>query len=447
MLFTRTMAKRNILQVITNGIWMIDESFVGAYAPIIDQLIKGTHKDVDAIQQPAFYSVAPDGEVAYSKSDSAFNSAKPLSTAIISMVGPIMKYDNCLDAGTITYGQIIKSAIDNPNIGSIVLVSDSPGGEVAGTEDFAKLIAESTKPIIGYVDDLAASAAYWALSGTKEIYANGKTARIGSIGTMLSFADAQGAYEKLGYKFHEIYAPASVDKNKDYAEARKGNYDAVKKTLASINDVFISSVIAGRGDKLNQKETLTGKVFMAEDAVKVGLIDGIKSLEEVIARAQELAGESAPPSVSKNQINSHMKIKATWLALLAALTPTFAGVKAGDQFTEEMGEQMNAKLEKLAETEAALETAKTALDAANASKVQAESALATANDALKTAKDEATRIQAEFEAFKKSNPGATETIKGKGSEIIESSNDWEKTLAELPHNKAIDEHPLLGTKK
>jgi protease-4 len=442
------MRKKNILLAITNGFWLIDEASIASYSPLISNLIKGEQSGLLSEEpQPCFYSVSADGAVLFTAADSAFTNAPVKSTAVLNIVGPIMKYDNCGDAGTATYGAILKNAIANPNIGSIVIKIDSPGGEVSGTEDFAKIIASSHKPIVAVAEDLMASAAYWFGSQAKELYASSLTTRIGSIGTMLSFADVQPYFEKQGVVFHEVYAPDSKDKNKDFAELRAGNYAKIKETLGAINDVFKSNVISGRGKKLNEKETLTGKVFMAEDAIKVGLIDGIKSMDDAIARAQELANTTENKNQTINNSNQlQMKLKSSLGAMVALLAASFAGFKAEEtELSDEHLDKVNAELETMAALKTELETAK-----ADALKVAAD--LATATASVQTLTAEKAGLQKEKETaetaladLKAANPGLTPAVKTV-SEAVETETEWEKVAATLEHNKAVDSNPLFAKK-
>lgn len=212
--------------------------------------------------------------------------APPGSIAVIGISGPLQKADQfCGPVGMANIGESIKQADGNPNIDGIILQIDSPGGTVDGTETLGQIISNTKKPIVAFVDGLAASAAYWLASSTDEIIACGKTTQIGSIGTAMRFADLQPRLEKEGVKFHEIYATLSADKNKDFREARGGNYTTlINETLDPMNDVFLNTVKKNRAGKLDLKKenVLTGKVYLASAAKDNGLIDAIGSMDTAI---------------------------------------------------------------------------------------------------------------------------------------------------------------------
>lgn len=406
------MSKSNLLLQITNGLWLIEPSAISSFKPILKEVFE---RDVELLSRsaksPALMIFNADGSIdlAPETSMGSTNGATG-SVAIISINGVIMKYDNCGDAGTQSIGALVQKLDANPSICAIVFKMDSPGGSVAGTEDFAKIIANCKVPTIAYCDGLIASAAYWFASQCDEIYCSNETDQIGSIGTMCSFEDVRPQFEAEGVVFHEIYADASVDKNQDFLQARKKNYDLIKSRLNAINDVFIANVKNGRGDKLNAEETLTGKVFPSKDAIAVGLVDGMKSFDEVIIRATELSKEQ---SNNLQITKTTMKLKSTFTAIAAFLTAGFTGFKAEDNITEEHLEKINSELATLAEIKSAKETVETALVAANAS--------------VATITAERDNALAEFETFKKGNPGTANTLKPGADDLGEKKEGFQKT--------------------
>ena len=148
------------------------------------------------------------------------------------------------------------------------------------------------KPVISSAD-LSASAAYWIASASDHIMANNNiSAEFGSIGVMMSFADVQPYYEKQGVKFHTIYAPESNYKNRPFEKALKGDYDEIKQEeLSPLAIKFQNAVKANRGDKLKEETAgiLNGKMFYAEQAKEVGLIDSIGSLDEAVQMAADMS--------------------------------------------------------------------------------------------------------------------------------------------------------------
>ncbi len=212
---------------------------------------------------------------------------------VLPVNGPLMKYENCGSPGTSNMLASFNQAVADPNISSIVLQIDSPGGTVDGTKVFSDAIKQSSKPVVAFVDGMMASAAMWIGSAASEIIASTPTDMIGSIGTMVQWADFTEAYKAKGIKMHTAYASQSVDKNKTFSNAQEsGNYtELITSVLDPINDQFTSAISQNRNGKINlsKENVLTGKTYMAKDAIKYGLADKIGSLDMAIKRANALA--------------------------------------------------------------------------------------------------------------------------------------------------------------
>ena len=317
--------------------WAIDPAYVEGITPFLVNLLDGK-----AVAFEKSFSVLPYAVVdAKSSSPSNINSAAPGSIAVISMSGPLMKNDQyCGPVGTATINEWIKQADANVNIDGIILKIDSPGGTVDGTEEMARTIQNTKKPIVAYVDGLAASAAYWIGSSADEMIANGKTAMVGSIGTMMKFGDVQPVMEKAGIKFHEIYASLSTDKNKAFRDATKdGNYTTlINEILDPLNEVFLSSVKKNRSGKLSDKENvLTGKTYMAADAKKHGLIDKIGSMDDAMKSIRNLVD-------NKNKTRMSNALKFSAICTLLGFDNGFESTADGVHLQEAHLEKINAVL-------------------------------------------------------------------------------------------------------
>jgi len=325
-----------LINSIIKKAWAIDPNYVEGITPFLVNLLEGR-----PVQWEKIASALPYAVDARSSTPSDITSAAPGSIAVISMSGPVQKNDQfCGPVGTATIGRWIKDAEANVNIDGIILKVDSPGGTVDGTEDLARTIKNAKKPIVAYVDGLAASAAYWISSSADEVIANGKTAMIGSIGTMIKLADIQPVLEKAGVKFHEIYASKSTDKNRVFREAIKdGNYTSmVNEILDPLNEVFLSSVKKNRTGKLSDKENvLSGRVYMAEDARKYGLVDKIGSMDDAVKSIKNLVD-------NKNKTRMSNALKFPALCALLGFANGFEGTEEGVHLQEGHLETINAAL-------------------------------------------------------------------------------------------------------
>lgn len=251
-------------------------------------------------------------------SDFASGSDTVSRIGVVSVRGVLSKYDSMCAAGMETFSRMIRAFDADPNIDAIVVDIDSPGGTVAGTEELGATIKASSKPVVAFVNGMAASAAYWIASSCRRIIANNTTAIVGSIGVMSTWTDMRGYYAQQGIVVRDIYAPQSNNKNSESRAAADGNFKPIQDHLAVLADKFHATVRANR--PLVAADQLTGSTYFAKDVVGT-LVDEIGTFDVALASAAALA---APPTSHTNSpIHMSQKNNHTYAALAAA-----AGVEA-----------------------------------------------------------------------------------------------------------------------
>jgi signal peptide peptidase SppA len=246
----------------------------------------GQHGDFNPSGHRAYMDHLPSGEA---KSDSETPYALSQGIAQIEMIGPMMKFASSISSNvsTVYVRKQLRHAAKNPDVKAIVLRIDSPGGTVSGTKDLADEIlkAKATKPVIAFVEDLAASAAYWIAAQTNEIVANNTTALIGSIGTYTVIYDYSRQAENLGIKTHVIATGKHKGAGVPGSPITPEQLADFQRVIDSLNDQFKSAVAEGR--KLSQgtiDELADGRVHPASVALDLKLIDRIESFDAVVNR-------------------------------------------------------------------------------------------------------------------------------------------------------------------
>jgi signal peptide peptidase SppA len=348
-----------LLAEIFSGPWLISTERSAAYASVLLSLIKGDSAfegDSSLARErnrPYILAGAGDKNQRLGFSDMEIPAG---SVAVIPIRSEILKYDQpCGPRGTQSLLIDVKAADQNPNIKSIVLVIDSPGGQVAGTDLLAEAIKNSTTPVVAYIDGLAASAAYWIISGASKVIASSDLDRIGSIGTMMMVEDLQPALEQMGVKFHEVYATLSVDKNRDFNQVLDGKYDSYRENVLDvINQKFLASIRSNRPSV--DESTLTGRIFFAPQAIELGLIDEIGSFEKALELAFSMGSSSNEQTESNETINIQpMKIKETWKAIQGFFKMDPSNLEA-QELTSDQVQQINDQLASISARNEELET-------------------------------------------------------------------------------------------
>lgn len=183
--------------------------------------------------------------------------------------------------------QSLRKAVDDDRVSAILLHIDSPGGTVAGTGDLAAEVAaaNAVKPVFAYIEDLGASAAYWVASQAGRIFAN-PTAQIGSIGTMTWVEDTSGMYEKAGVKVTLVSTGKFKGAWIDGIPVSEEYIQSIRTEIEDLNEHFLAGVMAGR--KMSRDtlaEIADGRVWIADKAKQLGLIDEVASLDAALTAA------------------------------------------------------------------------------------------------------------------------------------------------------------------
>lgn len=209
--------------------------------------------------------------------------------ALVEMRGMMMKQESSMTASTSTLmmRRTFRTILADQTIRAVALIIDSPGGTVAGTEELAADLRDlnAVKPVTVIVEDLIASAAYWVGSQASAIYANA-TALVGSIGTYAAIQDVSAMAAMKGIKIHIIRGDGG-----EYKGAGTPGTEITDKQLAewqrivnAANDQFIAGVASGRRTSVQAIVALAdGRVHPAAEALRLGLIDGVKSLDLVLS--------------------------------------------------------------------------------------------------------------------------------------------------------------------
>jgi signal peptide peptidase SppA len=213
--------------------------------------------------------------------------------AVMDISGPLTKYPTCfqqLFGGTAML--VVQNAIRQANaddaVDAIVLHIESPGGTVAGTYELAAAVKASGKPVLAYISDLGASAAYWIASQSSFV-ACSPTAMVGSIGTLMVLQDSSGAYAKEGIKVIPVGTGKFKGAGTEGAEITPDQIAYFQSLATEINAHFVGAVSEAR--KLTPVQIDSVKdagVYIGAKAVDVGLVDQVMAFDEFM---QHVSGQ------------------------------------------------------------------------------------------------------------------------------------------------------------
>ena len=212
--------------------------------------------------------------------------------AVIPVTGIIAKHASQVGGlsqprGTSTerVGAMLAEALSSDEVRAVLLDIESPGGTVDGIAELSDAIyaARSQKPVWAFVNDSAASAAYFLASQATRVYST-QMARVGSIGIYTALLDVSRWYENAGAKVHLVRTSPLKGAGFQGTHVTPEQISAVQREVDDLFAVFRSHVMRGRGMSEEAFAAVgDASVFVGKEAAAVGLTDGVKSIAEVLA--------------------------------------------------------------------------------------------------------------------------------------------------------------------
>lgn len=181
----------------------------------------------------------------------------------------------------------INQAFDVYNVKAVALAINSPGGSPVQSELIMRRIQRISKekkvPVYAFAEDVAASGGYLISLAAEEIYAH-EASIVGSIGVISAGFGFSKAIEKIGVE-RRVYAAGDSKSILDPFQPEKDKDIKILKELQKeIHDFFKNLVKERRGDRLKgtQKIMFSGQFWAGNEAMKLGLVDGIGDIHTVM---------------------------------------------------------------------------------------------------------------------------------------------------------------------
>ena len=235
-------------------------------------------KDIKAIQLPE-----------YAKLKNVPNLKADKKVAVIYAEGNVVDGNGNEDVAGDRFAKVIADVREDDDVKAVVLRVNSPGGSVLASEKIKaeiKLIQEKGIPVIASYGDYAASGGYWISAGCDHIISNATTLT-GSIGVFSMIPDISGT---LKNKLHVNLTPVNSNKHADMlGMTRPLTADEVDYMQASVERIytkFTELVAEGREMTVADVDAIAqGRVWAGSDALKIGLVDEIGTIEDAIRYA------------------------------------------------------------------------------------------------------------------------------------------------------------------
>ena len=182
----------------------------------------------------------------------------------------------------------LRDAFSAPNAKAVMLRINSPGGSPVQADyvynEIRRLRKQyPDKKVYAVITDVGASGAYYIASAADDIYA-APASIVGSIGVIMAGFGLEKAAEKLGVQRRVYTAGDNKDMLDPFAPVRPQDRQYVQQMLDEVHQQFIDAVKQGRGKRLktaDHPELFSGLFWTGQRALQLGLIDGLKSPDQV----------------------------------------------------------------------------------------------------------------------------------------------------------------------
>lgn len=236
------------------------------------------------------------------------------SVAVIDVVGPLSKQPGLwrwfgLDhsATLPEIEQAVNLAASDAKVSAILMRVDSPGGTVAGTEATGEAIFEArkVKPVWSQVMDCGCSAGYWLASQAERVYAN-RAADLANIGVVGALYDWSKMFEEAGLR--AVVARSTPLKGIGVmGDTITAEHEAeLTRWVKATHEVFVDVVARGRRmDRAKAAKLADARVLKGDEAMALGLIDGVRGLDETLNELARVAASGVGSSAMAGQGGRH----------------------------------------------------------------------------------------------------------------------------------------------
>jgi protease-4 len=188
----------------------------------------------------------------------------------------------------------LRKAEKDPEVKAVVLKVSSPGGGATASDlIYQELLSFKEKKkakVFVVMMSLAASGGYYISLPADMIWANATTVT-GSVGVIFLRPDLRGLMEKIGLGVEVNKSGRNKDMGAPWREATPEEKEIFKGLSDKMGARFLSLVAKHRNLSTEQlAEVGSARVFLAEEALALKLIDRIGHLPEALAEAKKQAG-------------------------------------------------------------------------------------------------------------------------------------------------------------
>ena len=214
--------------------------------------------------------------------------------------------------------KLVEKLRKDKNVKAVVLRVNSPGGSVSASVKIRTALDSlmKEKPLVASFGDYAASGGYWISSGCQKIYADA-TSVTGSIGVFSLIPDFSKVTKKVGVNVESVGSNKHSDMMSLMRPFDAAELAYMQASVEDIYELFVNLVATSRGLSVERVDQIAqGRVWAAADALEVGLVDEIGTLQDAISYAAALADL---PSADDYSVASYPAVPSFFEQLMSQL--------------------------------------------------------------------------------------------------------------------------------
>ncbi len=254
---------------VLNAPWAILPNRLEEIQAIYAARSRGEELDIAAIEARIGRPLGADRQQGYEVRNGA---------ALIPLHGVLAQRMNLMtnmSGGTSTelFARDVQTAAADPTVKAIILLADTPGGTVAGTQAAAAAVSavRGVKPIATIVQDLMASAGVWIGSAADMVVLASGTAQVGSIGVVATHVDVSQREQAMGVKTTEIVAGKFKRAASQYGPLTETGQKVIQDQVNYLYSLFVNDFANYRGASVDRvlSDMADGRMFKTSCSVNL----------------------------------------------------------------------------------------------------------------------------------------------------------------------------------
>jgi protease IV len=179
----------------------------------------------------------------------------------------------------------IREAREDSSVKAVVIRVNSPGGSALASDVIWRevVLTKEAKPVVVSMGDVAASGGYYIACGADVIVAEPNTIT-GSIGVFGLIPEAGTLMsERFGITVDTVNTNKNAGIGSVYRPVNELEAEVIQQGVEDVYLTFITRVAEGRGMTIADVDSIgQGRVWAGTDALRIGLVDTLGSLNDAI---------------------------------------------------------------------------------------------------------------------------------------------------------------------